>query len=182
MSSLDIDFAADSRRGPSPAGLALLLAGAIVLALVSLEMEDIDQQTAAAESRLRSLTRRGAAPASDKAAGAAIIAAAPASEALARLRTPWPDLLEQLEALSDQPVVVLELGAEARGRTLRLAGEAKSLSDMFAFVEGLRQSRRFDEVFLQGHETRKLGAVEVIAFTVQAVWPASLDSTREATP
>jgi Tfp pilus assembly protein PilN len=83
-----------------------------------------------------------------------------------------------MEALADQPVAVLDLSAEARGRTLRLAGEAKTLDDMLAFVEKLRQSRRLDEVYLQAHEPRKVGAVEVIAFTVQATWPIARDGAR----
>ena len=180
MSRLDIDFAATSRRGPSLIGLALLLAGAAALALVSLELDDLDRQTVAAEGKLRSLTRRGTPPAAGKAAvGATAPASAPAGEALARLRAPWPDLLEQLEAMADLPVAVLDLDAEARGRTLRLAGEAKTMDDMLAFVARLRQSRRLDEVYLQGHEARKVGAVEVIAFTVQATWPMTRDSARD---
>ncbi|TND00590.1 MAG: hypothetical protein FD118_2960, partial [Rhodocyclaceae bacterium] len=68
MSRLDIDFAAASRRGPSLIGLALLLAGAAALALVSLELDDLDRQTVAAEGKLRSLARRGTPPAAGKAA------------------------------------------------------------------------------------------------------------------
>jgi hypothetical protein len=179
MSMLDIDFAAAPRRGPNLAGLALLLAGAAALTLVSLELDDLDQQTAVAEARLRSLTRKAAPGAGARSAGAARDSGgAAAGEVLARLRTPWPELLEHMEALADQPVAVLDLSAEARGRTLRLAGEAKTLDDMLAFVEKLRQSRRLDEVYLQAHEPRKVGAVEVIAFTVQATWPIARDGAR----
>ncbi|MFH1870755.1 MAG: PilN domain-containing protein [Pseudomonadota bacterium] len=175
MSMLDIDFAATSQRRPNLAALALLLAGAATLALVSLELDDLEQQTAAAETRLRSLTRRGP-PA---AAGKPAPGATPASEALARLQAPWPDLLEQLEAITDLPVAVLDVDAEARGRTLRLAGEAKTMDDVLAFIERLRQSRRLNEVYLQSHEARKVGAVEVIAFTVQATWPMTRDAARD---
>lgn len=176
MSLLDIDFAATTRRGPNLIGLALLLAGAAALALVALELDDLDQQTASAEARLKSLTRRAAPSATGKAAVAATDAAgAAASEALARLRAPWPELLEQLEALADLPVAVLDIEAAARGRTLRLAGEAKTMDDVLAFVDRLRQSPRFDEVSLQGHEQRKVAGGEVVAFTVQALWPPTRD-------
>lgn len=177
MSRLDIDFAAKPRRPTRVAGLALLLAGAAALSVVSLEIEDLEQQTTVAEARLKSLTRRGAALAAKSAAGPGKDAAgAAAGEVLTRLRTPWPDLLEQLEGLADLPVVVLDLDAEAHGRSLRLAGEAKTMEDMLAFVEKLRQSRRFDEVYLEKHEPRRLGAVEVLAFTVQAAWPQARDA------
>lgn len=171
MSQLDIDFAAAPRRGPSLAGLALLLAGAAAVALVSLELDDLDQQTAVAEARLKSLTRRSPSASAKSTGPGRDAAAGPAREALARLRAPWPELLEQLEALADLPVAILDLGADAHGRTLRLAGEAKTLDEVLAFVERLRQSRRLDEVYLQGHEARKVGAAEVVAFAVQATWP-----------
>ena len=179
MSALDIDFAAAPRRGPSLAGLALLLAGAAALTLVSLELDDLDQQTEVAEARLRSLARKTAPATGASSAGTAKdTGSTAASEALARLRTPWPELLEHLETMADLPVAVLDLGAEARGRTLRLAGEARTMDDVLAFVERLRQSRRLDEVYLLAHEARKVGAVEVIAFTVQATWPMSRDAAR----
>jgi Tfp pilus assembly protein PilN len=181
MSRLDIDFAAAPRRGPSLLGLALLLAGAAALTLVTLELDDLDQQTVAAEAKLKSLTRGLASAAGAKSAGNAKDAAGTAAgEVLAQLRAPWPELLEQLEAMADLPVAVLDLDAQARGRTLRLAGEAKTMDEVLAFVEKLRQSKRLDDVFLQGHEARKVGAVDVIAFTVQATWPATRDSARDA--
>ena len=181
MSSLDIDFATATRHRTSLAGLALMLVGTAALVLVSLELDDLDQQAAAAEARLRSLTRKTAPAVSAKSGRAAAkdSAGAAAREALTRLRTPWPELLEHLEAMADLPVAVLDFAAEAHGRTLRLAGEAKTLDDMLAFVERLRQGRRFDEVYLQGHELRKVGAVEVIAFTVQATWPIARDGARD---
>ena len=175
MSRLDIDFAARPRRPTRVAGLALLLAGAAALSVVSLEIEDLEEQTTVAEARLKSLARRGASPAA-RSATAAGPGKDAAGDVLTRLRTPWPDLLEQLEGLAELPVVVLDLDAEARGRSLRLAGEAKTMDDMLAFVEKLRQSRRLDEVYLEKHEPRKLGAAEVFAFTVQATWPQARDA------
>ena len=176
MSRLDIDFAAPPRRGPSLVGLALLLAGATTLTLVWLDLDDLDQQTTVAEARLKSLTRRSTSVAGKSTGAAKDLAGASAGEALVRLRAPWPELLEQLEAMADLPVALLDLDAEARGRTLRLAGEAKTMDDVLAFVDRLRQSRLLDEVFLQGHELRKAGAAQVIAFTVQATWPQARDT------
>jgi Tfp pilus assembly protein PilN len=78
----------------------------------------------------------------------------------------------------DWSVAVLDFDAQARGRTLRLAGEAKTMDEVLAFVERLRKSKRLDDVYLLGHEARKVGAADVIAFTVQATWPMSRDSAR----
>lgn len=175
---LDIDFARDARRGSSPAGLALLLAGAAALTIVTLELDDLDQQTVAAEAKLKGLTRGIASAAGAKSGGAAYAAGGAVGEALAQLRTPWPELLEQLEELAGLPVAVLDFDAQARGRTLRLAGEAKSVDEVLAFVERLRKSKRLDDVYLLGHEARKVGAAEVIAFNVQATWPVSRDGAR----
>jgi Tfp pilus assembly protein PilN len=176
---LDIDFIAVPRRGTGLVGLLLLLAGAAALSLATLELDDLDQQTLAAEAKLKGLTRGIAAAPGARSAGTAKDAAGGATvEALAHLRTPWPELLEHLEGLADLPVAVLDFDAQARGRTLRLAGEAKTMDEVLAFVEKLRKSQRFDDVFLQGHETRKVGAAEVIAFTVQANWPITRDNAR----
>jgi Tfp pilus assembly protein PilN len=179
MSLLDIDFAAAPRRGSSLLGLALLLVGAVALGLVWLDLDDLEQEVAAAETRLQSLTRRPPPTAAGKAANTAANAGEnAASVVLSRLRTPWPELLEQLETLSELPVAVLDVEAQANGRGLRLAGEAKTMDEVLAYVEKLRQSRRFDEVVLRGHETRRVGASDVIAFSVQATWPATRDTPR----
>lgn len=181
MNMLDIDFAAGSHRGSGLIGLALLLAGAAALTLTTLELDDLEQQTVVAEARLKSLTRGMASAAGAKSAGAAKNAAdSAAGDVLAQLRAPWPELLEQLDGLVDLPVAVLDFDAQARGRTLRLAGEAKTMDEVLAFVERLRKSKRLDDVYLLGHEARKVGAAEVIAFTVQATWPVARDSARDA--
>ena len=180
MSRLDIDFAAKPHRGSHVAGLALLLAGAAALSVVSVEIDDLEQQTLVAEARLKSLTRRDASRAARSAPGPGSgkdAAAGVAGDVLTRLRAPWPDLLEQLDGLAQLPVAILDLAAEGRGRALRLTGEAKTIDDMLAFVEKLRQSRRLDEVLLERHEPRKVGAIEVVAFTVRANWPQARDAT-----
>ena len=178
MSLLDIDFAVGPHRGTSLLSLALLLAGAAALTLTTLELDDLDQQVAAAEVKLKGLTRGMASAAGAKSGGVANAGGGAAGETLAQLRAPWPELLEQLEDLAGQPVAVLDFEAQARGRTLRLAGEAKTMDEVLAFVEKLRKSKRLDEVVLLGHEARKVGAADVIAFTVQTTWPISRDSAR----
>lgn len=179
MTPLAIDFAAAPRRGSRLPGLALLLAGTACLAAVALQLDETEGQVATAEARLRSLTR-GQATRSQTAATArtgtgAAAATAPAAAILPRLQTPWHALLAELENAAELPVAVLGIDAEARGRSLRLAAEARTMDDVLAFVERLRQSRRLDEVYLLGHEERQVGAATVIAFTVQATWPQSRD-------
>lgn len=184
MSPLAIDFAAAPRRGVSLLGLVLLLAGAACLAAVALDLEETESQVATAEARLRNLTRgqshsqiARSPPAPAARTGSAAAAPAGAATILPRLRTPWHELLAELEQAAELPVAVLSVDAEARGRTLRLAAEAKTMDDVLAFVERLRQSKRLDDVFLLGHEERKVGAATLIAFTVQANWPESRDAT-----
>lgn len=178
MTALAIDFAAPARRGTSLLGLVLVLAGAISVAAVALDLEETESRLAAAEARLRGLARGQAArsPATPAAKpDARTAAAAPAAAILPRLQTPWHELLAELEQAAELPVAVLSVDAEARGRSLRLAAEARSMDDVLAFVERLRQSRRLDDVYLLAHEERKLGAATVIGFTVQANWPLSRD-------
>ena len=179
MSPLAIDFAAAPRRSLSLLGLVLFLAGAACVAAVALELEDTEDRIAAAEVRLRNLTRgqsrNPVAPIAK--AGATGVVPTGAAAILPRLRTPWTALFAELESAAGMPVAVLSVDIEARGRNLRLAAEAKAMDDVLAFIERLRQSKRLDDVFLLGHEERKVGASTVIAFTVQANWPESRDAT-----
>ena len=179
MSPLAIDFAAPRRRAPSLLGLVLLLAGGACLATIALDLEKAEGQLAVAEARLRSLARgpaaRGGAASVAQAGGKAAATAAPAAAILPRLQTPWHELLAELEQAAELPVAVTGLDVEARGRSLRLAAEARTMDEVLAFVERLRQSRRLDEVYLLGHEEHQVGAATVIGFTVQANWPQSRD-------
>lgn len=180
MSLLAIDFAARPPRRLSLVGALLLLTGAAALSVTYADLTDAEERLAAAESRLRALTRGSgaasiAAVPSARQAGGAPAPADPGGGILRQLRSPWPELLAELELTSDLPVALLALDAEAKSRRLRLSAEAKTMDDVLAFVERLRQSKRLAEVFLLHQEERKVGAVSVIAFTVQAAWPESLD-------
>lgn len=195
MSALAIDFVAPPARKMSLFGLTLLVAGGACLVLAMLELDARAQDLASAESRLKNLTRglalRGERPPSAKPAGSA--ASGAAAKILPRLQAPWHELLGELESAAGgplalpgevdgtagQPVALLGVDADARSRTLRLSGEAKSIDAVLAFVERLRASRRLDDVYLLGHEQRVIGAATVIAFTLSAAWP---DGERGAAP
>lgn len=187
MTPLAIDFAAAPRRPIGVVGFVLFLAGAATLAAVSFDLDDKEEQRASAEARLRSLTRAIAAHQPVKTAAVAparnvsnpsTAASAPAGKILPQLKAPWHTLLGELESASGLPVAVLGVDADARSRHLRLTGEAKSIDDMLAFVERLRESKHLQDVFLLGHEARTVGAVSVIAFTVAASWPEARDGAR----
>lgn len=174
MSLLAVDFATRPTRRLSLVGALLLLTGAATLSLTYVDITDAEERLAAAESRLRTLTRGARLPTPRQSASTATPVDA-GSGILKHLSTPWPDLLAELETTASLPVAILALDAEAKSRRLRLTAEAKTMDDVLAFVERLRQSKRLDEVLLLHQEERKVGAVSVIAFTVQAAWPESRD-------
>ncbi|WP_153117431.1 PilN domain-containing protein [Rhodocyclus tenuis] len=186
MTPLAIDFVAAPRRQIGVVGFVLFLAGAATLAAVSFDLDDKEEQRASAEARLRSLTRaiaahqpvKTAAVAPGRSANTAASASGPAGKILPQLKAPWHTLLGELESASGLPVALLGVDADARSRHLRLTGEAKSIDDMLAFVERLRESKHLQDVFLLGHEARTVGAVSVIAFTVAASWPEARDGAR----
>jgi hypothetical protein len=175
MSALAINFVAPARRRMSLFGLTLLAAGGACLVLVTLDLEQREQQLASSEARLKSLTRglalRGQTSAPTLSNTAKTSAAGPAAKILPRLQAPWHELLGELESAADGPIALLGVDADARSRNLRLAGEAKSIDEVLAFVERLRASHRLDDVYLLSHEPRTIGAATVIAFTVSALWP-----------
>ncbi|MRD72974.1 hypothetical protein GH865_06870 [Rhodocyclus tenuis] len=173
MSALAIDFAARRTRAPSLIGFALLLAGAVCVAVVSLDIDDSEAELADATAHLRRLSRLHAADAPRP--NAATRKGMPPTTAavakvLPRLAAPWPALLGELESSAELPAALIGVEIDARTRALRLTGEAKTVDDMLALVERLRASPQLAEVYLQNHEPRSIGATTVIDFTMQAQW------------
>jgi Tfp pilus assembly protein PilN len=173
MHALDLDFV-KRRRPASPLGLLLLFAGAAAAGVVATDYLDARaalERVEAQRSRLERQSRQsrpgappkaGAAPARDDAQSAA--------GAVAQLRLPWDALLREIELLADSSVALLSVESQGQARTLRLAGEAKTMADAVAYLARLRESPWIDTAHISGHEERQAGGVRVIRFSLEAVW------------
>jgi len=173
MYALELDFV-KRRRLASPLGLLLLIAGTAAAGVVAMDYLDARaalERVEAQQSRLERQSRqsRGAPPPKAGAAPARDDAQA-ASRAVAQLRLPWDALLREIELLADSSVALLSVESQGQARTLRLAGEAKTMADAVAYLARLRESPWIDTAHISGHEERQADGVRVIRFSLEAAW------------
>lgn len=170
----NLDFAGGLRR-PSGLGWLLLGFGLVAVAGVLHEYDVLETRVADAARALARVQRQAEAGKALPARPPAPVAEAELKPALAVARALDRDVLALLAALeqaADDPgVALLEVDQDGTRGLLKLAGEARSLPEAFAFVArlaagGLRDAR------LTGYEFRQEGPVQVLRFTVQARWEA----------
>ena len=87
-----------------------------------------------------------------------------------QLRRPWGGLLGEIEGISSPAVALLSMESQGQTRSLRMSGEAKTMSDVVAYVNRLRQLSLVESVYLSQHEEKQSGGVSVIRFSLDAVW------------
>ena len=174
--ALDIDFVRQ-RRLASPLGLLLLAAGLAAVLAVAFEYQDARDELAQAEQRQARLLRQLR---PDPAARPRAVAQVPArtdGQAVARvqaqLQLPWDAVLRELELLSDPTVALLSIDGQGQTRTLRIAGEARKMADVVAYVGRLRASPWVRTANLSGHEVKQAGALSVIRFALDVSWSTS---------
>lgn len=170
----NLDFAGRLRR-PSLLGWLLLGFGLVASAGVLHEYDELEVRAADAARALARVQRQAESGKATPARPPAPVAEAELKPALAVARALNRDglaLLAALEPAADDPgVALLEIDQDATRGVLKLAGEARSLPEAFAFVErlvagGVRDAR------LSGYEFRQDGPVQVLRFTAQARWEA----------
>lgn len=169
MPPLRIDFL--RRRPPaSLLGWALMFAGLAGLVLAALDYaqarDDFQSMLDHAERQSRSAKAkpRTAAP---TLAPAVITANARVGKAIAH---PWGKLLKELERLAEPGIALLGFEAQGATRQLRITGEAKTMTEVIAYVESLRLSPVSSSVVLGSHELVVQDGVSVIRFSVDIAW------------
>lgn len=86
------------------------------------------------------------------------------------LAIPWDALFDAIESADARGLGVMSLAPNARQRGLRLAGEARSVPELLAYVDRLAALKLLDQVHLEGYETVQRDGVDVVSFTVAATW------------
>lgn len=170
---LQLDFV---RRASAPARVAawvlLLLLASACVPLADAYTHAIEQRDRAQE-KLDRLSRASQPRAVRR-------AVAPDAQTLAELQrangvidqltVPWEELFDTLEAADARRVAVLSVAPNARDHTLRLAGEARVMDDLLAYVSRLAERPTLAQVHLLGYSTTTRDGVPVISFTVAATW------------
>jgi hypothetical protein len=76
-------------------------------------------------------------------------------------------------AAADPGVALLEVEQDGAKGSLKIAGEARTLPEVFAFAKRLEVDDVLREVRLSGYTLRRDGPTPVIGFSIQARWEVS---------
>ena len=172
---LGLDFIA-AWRPPSLLGWTLLAFGVSASVGVLHEYQVLDDRRAD-EARLLARARRSV----DARNGGEAVPPAPLKEAEVKpalaaarlLGRDWGGLLMELEgAAADPGVALLELEQDASSGSLRLAGEARNLSEVFAFLTRLEAGGRVRHARLLNYRFRAEDGAGSVVFQLAARWEA----------
>lgn len=174
--ALELEFLAGAGGRPRRvAWLALALSVAFA-AWIGERHSQSQQQLESLQARQDELQQR-LRPAADARLGA-LTAEAPkrieqANAVIERLTLPWEDLFRAVEAADSRSMALLSLEPNARDMTLRIAGEARSIGDLLAYVDRLALQPCLKQVQLVGFDTVQRDGVAVVSFTLAARWKRS---------
>lgn len=171
---LAIDFRAPPRPRWRWLGWGLLVAAAGAVAVVSDRLDEVAQRHAAAQSRHDRLAEglRAKAPRRNVAAVDAqtLAEVQRANGIIDQLTVPWDLLFNAVEAADARGLAVLSLTPNARERSLRLAGESRSMNELLAYVGRMAEQPVLGQVHLLGYNTVVRDGVSVVSFTLAATW------------
>lgn len=169
---LGLDLAGRRRR-PSLLGWLMLAAGALACAGVLHEYEVREAQVAD-EARLLARARRAVDARMGSARPPAPVSDAELRPALAAARLlgrDWGGFLSGLEAaVSDPGIAVLALEQDGPAGSLKLSGEARSLSEVFALLARLAGVAGLRDARLVSYGFRDDDGVQVVSFQIDARW------------
>lgn len=175
--ALQLDF---KRQPASPWrwwGWALLVAACAVAAMLAerhATLEDLRAAKQAQLDRLAQPSRPRATP--GNAAALEVRTQAGVQRAnliIDQLTVPWDGLFDAVEAADARGLALLALTPTARDRTLRLAGEARSVPALLAYVQSLAAQQSLGQVHLLGYQTAVRDGAPVVTFTLAANWKAA---------
>lgn len=174
-SPLQLDF---RRRPNSPwrwIGWSLLVAAVVVTIAFSNHYAEIEQRHAAAQNRAERLNDRMRATSPRRAAATVddpqVLADLKRANAIIdQLTVPWDELFDAIEAADARGLGVLSLTPNARDRTVRLAGESRSMNELLAYVDRVAAQPALSQVHLLGYNTVQRDGVSAVSFTLAATW------------
>ncbi len=171
---LQIDFRATPRARSGWLGWALLVAAVLGVLMFSEQLTDASQRHAAAQSRHELLSERARDKAPRRAAAApdalTLAEVQRANRIIDQLTVPWDALFDAVEAADARGLAVLSLTPNAIERSLRMAGEARSVKELLAYVARMAEQPALSQVHLLGYSTVPRDGVPVVAFTLAATW------------
>jgi hypothetical protein len=172
--ALQLDFAQPPASRARWIGWLVLAVAVPVVVLTSEAYSRADQTWELAQSRHAHLQGRLRADSPQRTAvppdASTLAAIRRANAVIDQLSVPWADLFHAVEAADARGLGVLSLTPNARDRTLRLAGEARSMGELLAYVERMAAQPALRQVHLLGYSTSVRDGVSVVSFTLAATW------------
>lgn len=176
--SLELDFRRPPRSPWRWLGWALLaasLAGAVVFGD---RYAALKQQHAAAQSQAERLDQRlrttRVRPATAAATDPQLLASLKRANAVIdQLTVPWEALFDTFEAANTKGLDLLSLTPNVRDRTVRIEGQANSMSELLSFVDRLATQPSLSQVHLLGYKAVQRDAGQPLSFTLAATWRLS---------
>jgi len=172
--ALHIDFRGPPRSAGRWVGWLALAVAVFVVVAFSSHYSEVAQVHEAAQSRHDRLADRL------RGSGLRRTAAPPDAQTLADVRranaiieqlvVPWDALFDAVESADLPGLAVLALTPNARDRSVRLAGEARSMEELLAYVDRMAAQPALNQVHLLGYRMVPREGVSVIAFTMAATW------------
>ncbi len=172
--ALQLDFVRPPVMRARWAGWLLLAAAVPAVVLTAETHSHADQTWALAQSRHQHLQARSQADRPQRTVAppdaATLASIRRANAVIEQLSVPWGELFEAIEAADARGLGVLSLTPSARDRSLRLAGEARSMSELLAYVQRMADQPALQHVHLLGYSTAVRDGVPVVSFTLAATW------------
>ena len=175
MMPLRLDYEAHGRD--VRIGMAALVLGLVVLALVSwfylaVDGEVSTQETTLAALRSKSAQHRVSLPEDNMDAAQIAREVKQANATILELSLPWKQLFEALESFQGNDVAVLSIEPDARKGEVRISAESKSLDSMVGYLAYLQKVPLFRDVALQSHQVEQQDPQKPVRFVVRAAWGA----------
>lgn len=175
--AIQLDF---RRSASSPwrwLGWFVLAAGVVAVVVFGNHYAGIEQRHGAALNRAESLNeqQRSAKPrrAPTVADPQALVSLKRANVIIEQLTVPWDGLFDAFEAADSREVGLLSLTPNARDRSVRLAGESRSMKELLAYVDRAADQPALDQVHLLSYNTVQRDGVSLLSFTLAATWRQS---------
>lgn len=172
--ALQLDFQRPPASRARWVGWLLLAAAVPAVVLTAESYSRADQAWMLAQSRHEHLQSRWQAARPQRAVAApdaaTLASIRRANAVIDQLSVPWGALFEAIEAADSRGLGVLSLTPNARDRSLRLAGEARSMEELLAYVQRMAAQPALQQVHLLGYGTALREGVPVVSFTLAATW------------
>ena len=92
---------------------------------------------------------------------------------LQQINEPWGDLFAAVESAEGADVALLAVQPDPRSRNVIIAGMARDLPAVFAYMDRLEHTKRLRDIVLSGHEIKSKEPGQPVAFSLTATWQES---------